>query len=420
MFDLILNNIELGKVKYSGLKRIFDTPKHLQFEKIKGFLDVKPILFILIYDSHLKYFLSIAKALENKNINYSIISLKRNFADDLKPYSKRIISLSNFYKKHHICISALLQFFTFIKYRFLGDHNRAFATLKFFKDFYLIRIALNNIISQNNINSICMYKGDGIYAQTIGHYIHQKHQSIKVIVMQHGLIASIPQYKKLPIDEFWVWSSFFKNRLNQLGVNYNIKIMGDPTTDSLLKQKENQIPQTKNKLKLLFLPNHGNSHTPKSQVINTLHWIVKYAIENLEYFLAIKPHPGDSENIILRNINNASQISNLTLISKDKKVLVENYDIIIINNSTIGMEAALNKKPVIILAENKEQVMVKQYIEYGIADVAYNYNEFVNKINFVKTNYSLFQEKTKLFIDEMYEHQGESKGVIIKELLKYN
>ena len=420
MFDFILNNIELGKVKYSGLKRIFDTPKHLQFEKTKGFLNVKPILFILIYDSHLKYFLSIAEALENKKLNYSIILLKPNFADDLKPYSKRIISLSNFYKKHHICISALLQFFTFIKYRFLGDHNRAFATLKFFKDFYLIRIALNNIISQNNINSICMYKGDGIYAQTIGHYIHQKHQSIKVIVMQHGLIASIPQFKKLPIDEFWVWSSFFKNRLHQLGVYYNIKVMGDPTTDSLLKRKENQVSQTKNKVRLLFLPNHGNSHTPKSQVINTLHWIIKYAMENVESSLTIKPHPGDSENIILRNINKSFQMSNLTLLSKKEKVLIENYDIIVIHNSAVGMEAALNKKPVIILAENKEQVMVKQYIEYGIADVAYNYNEFVNKINFVKTNYSLFQEKTKLFIDEMYEHQGKSKDVILKELSKYN
>ena len=59
-------------------------------------------------------------------------------------------------------------------------------------------------------------------------------------------------------------------------------------------------------------------------------------------------------------------------------------------------------------------------MEYGIADVAYNYNEFVNKINFVKTNYSLFQEKTKLFIDDMYENQGESKHAILKELLKYN
>ena len=98
MFDLILNCTDLSKVKYSGVKRIFSTPSYLKIEKKKGFLDVNPILFILIYNSHLKYFLSIAESLEKKKLNYSVISLKRNFEDDLKPYSKRIISLNSFYK----------------------------------------------------------------------------------------------------------------------------------------------------------------------------------------------------------------------------------------------------------------------------------------------------------------------------------
>ena len=420
MFDLILNCTDLSKVKYSGVKRIFSTPSYLKIEKKKGFLDVNPILFILIYNSHLKYFLSIAESLEKKKLNYSVISLKRNFEDDLKPYSKRIISLNSFYKKHHIYISVILQFFTFIKYRFSGAYYKAFATLKFYKEFYLIQIALKNIISQNQINSICIYKGDGFYAQTIGLYINKRQPSIKIIVMQHGLIASIPQFKKLPIDEFWVWSSFFKNRLNQLGVNYNIKVMGDPTTDSLIKHTKHQTYQTKNELKLLFLPNHGNSHTPKSQVINTLKWIVKYTQENVESSLTIKPHPGDANNIILNNVNTIGQKSNIILLPKNKKVLIEDYDIIVIHNSAIGMEAAFNKKPIIILAENEEQLMVKQYIDYGIAEVAYNYNELVNKINYVKTNYALFQEKAKLFIDEMYEYKGESKNKILKELSKYN
>ncbi len=92
----------------------------------------------------------------------------------------------------------------------------------------------------------------------------------------------------------------------------------------------------------------------------------------------------------------------------------------IINNSTIGMEAAMNNIPVLVLAENKNQVMVKQYLDYGFAEVAYNYEELIKKIDFIKTNYALFQEKAKLFIDEMYEYKGESKNKILKELSKYN
>ena len=83
-----------------------------------------------------------------------------------------------------------------------------------------------------------MFKGDGLYAQAIGQLIHENNYKIKIIVMQHGLIASIPQYKNLRIDEFWVWSKFFKNRLLNLGVNYSIKVLGDPTTDNFFNRKE--------------------------------------------------------------------------------------------------------------------------------------------------------------------------------------
>ena len=420
MFDLLLNKIELREIKYSGLLRIFKTPDYLKLGKEQYSIDVSPLLFILIHHSHLKYFLSIVDVLEKNKINYSIISLRNDFEDQLSPYSNRLIYFSNYYKKIDIHISSFFQFLIYTKYIIFRDKNKAFASLKLYKDFYLMQIALNNIFNQNNIKLILMYKGDGFHAQNIGHFLINKKHRIKFIVMQHGLIASIPQFKDLAINEFWIFSKFFKEKLSRLNVKYNLKVVGDPTTDKFFNMKQNLSKNINKEFKVLFAPNHGNSHTPKSQVINTLSWVVRYSIENEKSSITIKPHPGDVNNIILRNINNTSQINNLSLLSKNDKLLLCNYDIIIINNSTVGMEAALNNKPVIVLAENKDQVLVKQYLDYGFAQVAYNYNDFVNKINYVKTNYSLFQEKTKIFINDMYEHQGESKHAILKELLKYN
>jgi hypothetical protein len=420
MFDFLLNKIELREIKYSGLLRILKTPDYLKLGKKQYSIDVSPLLFILIHPSHLKYFLSIVDALEEYEINYSIISLRNDFEDELRPYSNRLIYFSNYYKKIDIHISSFFQFLTYTKYIIFRNRNKAFASLKLYKDYYLMQIALNNILKQNKIKLILMYKGDGFHAQNIGHFIINKKLPIKFIVMQHGLIASIPQFKDLPINEFWVFSKFFQEMLIKLNVKYCLKVVGDPSTDKFFNTKKNLSKKIKREFKVLFVPNHGNNHTPKSQVINTLSWVVRYAIENVKSYVTIKPHPGDVNNIILGNINNSSQINNLKLLSKNDKLLLHNYDIIIVNNSAVGMEAAMNNIPLLILAENRSQIMVKQYLDYGFAEVAFNYDELVNKVTFIRSNYKLFQEKTKAFVRDMYEFRGESTKLILKELSKYN
>jgi len=420
MFNSLLNSLDLSKIKYPGLRTLYTNKKYLRYNNVKKLKDVDPILFIIIYDSHLKYFLSIVNYLEKQKINYSLVSLRSDFKEQLLPYSKRLINIGDFFGKIDIIISFIIQTITFFKYLFFNNTIKSFATLKYYKDYYLIRLSLKHIIRRNKINLIMMFKGDGLYAQAIGQLIHENNYKIKIIVMQHGLIASIPQYKNLRIDEFWVWSKFFKNRLLNLGVNYSIKVLGDPTTDNFFNRKELLKIKKTEKIKILFAPNHGNSHTSKSQVVNTLNWIIRYAKNNFNIALTIKPHPGDNYNIIKKNIKNSDSIKNLTIISKNDDIIINDYDIMIINNSTIGMEAAMNNIPVLVLAENKNQVMVKQYLDYGFAEVAYNYEELIKKIDFIKTNYALFQEKAKLFIDEMYEYKGESKNKILKELSKYN
>jgi len=421
MFDSILNKIDLSNLKYSGIKRIFKVREHLNHNRNKTDQKVNQLLFIIIFHSHLKYFLSIVTALDKNKINYSIISLKGGFEEELRPYAKNIIGLNSYYEKYDVYISSLLQFFIFVKYLILNNKKKAFATLKSFKDFYLIRVALKNIIKKNRIKSICMYKGDGLEALTIGLFVKNNFNHIKIIVLQHGLIASLSHFKQLYIDEFWVWSSFFKKRLYRLNVDYKVKVVGDSTKDNLFNSAfNNNIERIEvGKVKILFLPNHGNSHTPISQVLYSLKLVLQYATEHISSTITIKPHPGDVNNVITSNINNQSLKCKVELLSKEANISFENHDIIIINNSTIGMDAALYGKPVIILAENKEQVMVEQYVDYGFAEIAYNYDELLNKIELLTLNYSSFQEKTKLFINDMYDYQGKSADRIIQELSRY-
>ena len=179
------------------------------------------------------------------------------------------------------------------------------------------------------------------------------------------------------------------------------------------------VKKLDNEIRVLFMPNHGNSHTPKSQVIHSLSLLIKYANNN-KVSLTIKPHPGDVNNLVKNSIKNYSDTKNIILKNKTQKININNYDLIIINNSAIGMEAAMNNIPLLILAENRSQIMVEQYLDYGFAEVAFNYDELVNKVKFIKSNYKLFQEKTKAFVKDMYEFRGESTKLILKELSKYN
>ena len=422
MFNNILNKIDLTGVRYTGVKRVFSAQNYIVNRGQKKSISVNQLIFIIMYPSHLKYFLSIVNDLEDMKMDYTVILLNCDFDVELKDYSDRIIKIKEYYRIHNIFMSSLLQFYHFAKYLIKNERIKAYATLKYYKDYYLIITFLKRLLSSNQINTICMYKGDGLYAQTIGSYVKDNYNSIKIIVMQHGLLASIPQYKNLRIDQFWVWSNFFRERLNRVGIDYLVKAMGDPTTDGWyneINNKANEYTLNKQDIKLILCPNHGNSHTPLSQVLHSLKLVKQYNEEHSFCSLTIKPHPGDINEIVKNNIG--SQLnSGIKILSKELSVSFLGYDIVIINNSSVGMDAAFFGKPVIIIAENKEQIMVEQYVKYGFAEIVFDYVQLVSTVNRIIDNYEEYQINAEKFIDDMYEYQGRSAKKIIKELNSLN
>lgn len=425
MFEYVLSKINLKEgrhlalTKHSGVRRIFSTPDYLKIGKDQTSINVRPILFFLIHQTHLKYFLSIVDILEENKIGYSIVTLNNHFEQQLRPYKKKLIYFSSYYKRSDIWKACFLEFIQYAKYCFLSEKEKAAACLKLYKDYYLMVTALKNITKDHEVKIICMYKGDGFHAQNMGIFIKNSKISTKVIVMQHGLVRSTPQFKDLPIDEFWVFGRFSCLALSSLKVDYELKVVGDPTTDPLFKKRPYLPRKVDKKVRFLFAPNHGNSHTPKSQVVASLSWVLNYAEENPEMYITIKPHPGDINNIVLKNLGNSLKNRNLEILQKNDKLSLDKYDIIILNNSAVGIEAALNRKPVIVLAENEGQIMVKEYLSYGFAEAAFKFHELVEKIDIIRERYTSYQEKTVAFTNDMFENQGEAKITIFKELSKY-
>lgn len=421
LIENILFDLSLPQgIKNSGFTRMFieffSIPSKYRPNK-KFNKDVHNILFIIIFPSHLKKALPIIKKLNSNKINFSILLFDNEFKNELTDFEDRLLFLNNLYSYHDYFSACLSQLRIFFLFRIKKDKFFTYKILKFYKLSFLIIKGFDFLLVNNQIKKIILFKGDGVQAKTISKYIKQNNTQIKLIVIQHGIIGQSKIYSNLLVDEFWVWSDFWKKRLIKSNVGCCVKIVGDPEKDQLFKINHVSKKLNLNKLKVLFTPNSGNSFTSIDQVLHSCKIINSFANENDGITIIVKPHPGDI-NEIVKNffITNKTKI---TLLNKNIDIIKNSFydaDLVVINNSGILNEAAIFGIPGIIISENLDQLWVKQYFDFGIAEIALNYNQFVNKLNSITTNYELYTKNCKKMTKIMYQNQGYSLDLISQKL----
>ena len=294
----------------------------------------------------------------------------------------------------------------------------SYKILKFYKISFLIIKGLKSFVIKNKIKKIIFFKGDGVHVKTISKYFKQTNPQIKLIVIQHGIIAQNNIHSNLLVDEFWVWSTFWKKRLLRSNIGCSVEVVGDPEKDQLFKNKQFLNKSNFNKFKVLFAPNSGNSFTTVNQVLHSCKIINDFANENDGIDVIVKPHPGDFNGIV-KNLFLANG-TKVTILNNNIDMVKNNFceaDLLVINNSGILNESAILQIPGIIIAENSDQLWVEQYLDFGIAELALNYNQFVNKINLIKNNYELYRQNCVKMTNTMYQKQGSSINLIYQKLI---
>ena len=98
MFDNILERIDITKLKQSGYSRLFrelfKKPKYLKYTKPYQ-KQLQKNIFVIIFYSHLKMFLPIARKLKDEKIPFTVITVRDNFKKDLKDFNDEVFSLNN-------------------------------------------------------------------------------------------------------------------------------------------------------------------------------------------------------------------------------------------------------------------------------------------------------------------------------------
>lgn len=354
------------------------------------------IVFILEYNNHLNIYEKLAPLLDNLNVSHSALyvneinSNKNNFIGDaFQTFDFRYI----FYKfitdiYLFVCspnINAIFEKFLLSSKMLLNSYFYFKAAL-FIKNIYQPKM-------------VVFFRVDGIINRSLT--LGLKKQTISNMCIQHGSITNHPIFSNVLVDEFVSWGDIFSNYIIQSGSTCKTKVIGSVEYDELFSQaKKNIDSKFGTKIKLLLMPPSGISYSLGSD--KDLMLKLAGSIDKNKYLITYKPHPGD---IGLENENIAKKLD-FEYFLPTKTLNYENYDIVIINNSAAGLESAIFSKPLILVAEKLNNIVVKHYLNEEIGLFASNETTFIDALNKIELEYSVFQSNCKKFTNKYLANHG--------------
>ena len=297
----------------------------------------------------------------------------------------------------------------------------------------------------NKLNPKCIILSDEASIPGRALVIAGKKKKIPTIALQHGIITRSHQgyYHKpknisksrldfinccLP-DMTCVYGKYEKNILKDFGYKKSaIKITGAPRYD-ILKNKifdKNKILKKyklpKNKKIILWATQTHNEKMQKSgeneKNVKTIFRVFSKLKD--EFHLVIKLHPNEDQRAPLYKKYNKKYDNIATIIGRGGNTfeLIYISDMVITKSSTVGIEAIIMKKP-LILAELIKSYDLSTYKKYGVP-VFRNKIELTRYLKLAKTKKYLknFEKMRKKFIDERISFLGCSTKKLIKIIEK--
>jgi len=271
---------------------------------------------------------------------------------------------------------------------------------------------IENIFKDENPN-LLLFNTDEASLGKITSIVSQNY-NIPVINIDHALQIDSPRITNLLYTKMAVAGSLNKDLFIKYGAKekqiaitglpihdmiYNINSNKNFTKDEFLKKLN--LPLLNNKNVVLFThPNtrFGNRETRKKIIENVISAVQKHTNINL----IIKLHPNENDRLV-ENIISQNTFKHVSVLQDVNSLynLINFGDLIITTyNSTVAIEAALFKKPLIILNYTGQKNLLKCSNE-GVAVEVINsdnlYDIFVNQLNNHKINNSIYEEFEKKY-----------------------
>lgn len=415
------------KIKYLLHRNFKEFFCILSSKKIKSKI-IKPckLIFFIEHETHYNQYSGLKRELEKQSVNYNTVFLNKSVYLKYKKLAHNPYYIGDFYTRINslksivtsLYINVKLVFDSKIKNIGLEYTTKIKLELLIYNSRHLmenckIHHALKSLLTKETKRAV-FFKAEGYKTKNIVYSCSEI--KIDTIAIQHGLITKNIKYNELTINTYFVWSDIFVNTLNDCNATCDKVPLGCPDYDKYKEAKlKKQIVNRGRTKKLIFLPNSGKSQTPESEVIFSLKTCLNFVSKNSDFQLIIKPHP-DGENLLIKKIVEIFDVNNIIILNKEHNIQYNKYDIVVTMNSTIGIEAAIFRKPLIVILSSIEMMMVDDYLKYQIAEFVSSDHEMLAAVKKIQGDYNSYQKKCDEFISDYLNNFGTAAQKIVRNL----
>ncbi len=374
------------------------------------------LVFVIITENHLKHFRPVAALLSKKKHSFSVVytsdPLFQKYQGEWPGIS---FSADAFVSRWGYFKSILLQANLFCRNISSASAKKS-NIIRFAKPAFLLHQTMLRLL-KNSCGKVVLFKAESYQANAV--LLACKKWNLPSFAIQHGLIGDTAQVSNLLVDKYLVWSELFKQRLERRQAGCAVDITGNAAYDTVFQQVRQSSTSIlpAHPIRILVLPSPGFSHTPPQEVYLLIDMAIGFARQNPEALLSIKPHPADHGELAKTYaLPHLYACPNIIFLDRMASIPFADCHLIAINNSGAGMEACIWARPMIVVASNWETVMVKQYVEEGVAEFADSPENFNLAVSKIQADYSAYQEKCRAFTQNQLAYHGHAAEKIVEVL----
>lgn len=383
------------------------------------------LIFVVEFNSHLNQLRPLITILKKRNISYAVFFLSKDLYENkgaefghafiIRANGNLKIRLQYIFLNFRAVCSLLYRFGKTVNQ---GIFLRALAFLNA-KRLYIwlaLRREFSAWLDQMPVHApVVFFKAEGSLTRGLMQICRQNNR--RIFAVQHGWISKEIKYHALLPDAYLVWSAFFADTLNASGAGCPAKICGCPAYDQVFEVAAQQRSQSAEPLTLLFLPNSGLSQTPFSEVNWAIECCLLYLQQHPTTRLIVKPHPGDHTRRIEAIIRNNTQPDQIECLENNAPIPYDACHIVVTMNSTVGLEAAIYQKPLVILLSEEKYLLTPEYLQTGYARWVQDQEELEKTILDMRMHYPRYQEKCRQFVNTQLAFPGKAAEKIVESLL---
>jgi hypothetical protein len=249
-----------------------------------------------------------------------------------------------------------------------------------------------------------------------------KKWGIPMVNVQHGALANMTRFREFPYDAFCVWGQAYREALEANGTpSHRVRITGSPYLDAYQLDRNNAASvrlldtavssfADPSCFRVLFAAGYVTNLVSDAILYESLDTVLKYADNDSSCRVVVKLHP----TVVTAQLGYETAIANhpaaSVVVTRDADLaeLLNSCDCVATFGSTVGVDAALMAKPV-ILVRPRGISRAPALVTEGVALVATSSEEFKDVALRIREGSSVSDETLQRF-RERYAFSGEGRA----------